>query len=253
MNQYIRIVGGFSLALAVWAAPRAQAQEKDQPKPKGPGQTGTVLVLDNDRTLEGEIERVGDQFRLRRGEAISWIPPQASAVLCADIREAYLVLRQRANLRDPDERIRLAQWCVARGLKDEAIAEARGAMELRPDYPPAQRMVRHLESMRQNEAAEAAKAAKGQIEPEMSTALALEMTAPSLGVFHHQGAAHPDERLRLLPCHRSRRGIQTGARLQRQQLEQAHHPTERLVGDVPDHPFPIPGKPLAGEGGFRPW
>lgn len=183
MNQYIRIVGGFSLALAVWAAPRAQAQEKEQLKPKSPGQTGTVLVLDNDRTLEGEIERVGDQFRLRRGEAISWIPPQASAVLCADIREAYLVLRQRANLRDPDERIRLAQWCVARGLKDEAIAEARGAMELRPDYPPAQRMVRHLESMRQNEAAEAAKAAKGQIEPEMSTALALEMTAPSLGVF----------------------------------------------------------------------
>ena len=57
MNQYIRIVGGFSLALVVWAAPRAQAQEKEQLKPKSPGQTGTVLVLDNDRTLEGEIDR----------------------------------------------------------------------------------------------------------------------------------------------------------------------------------------------------
>ena len=183
MNQYIRILGGFSLALAVWAPPLAKAQTPQMAPPKAPGQTGTVLVLDNDRTLEGEIERVGDQFRLRRGEAISWVPPQASAVLCADIREAYLVLRQRANLRDPDERIRLAQWCVARGLKDDAIAEARGAMQLRPEYPPAQRMVRHLESMRQNEAAEAAKAAKGQTEPEMSTSLALEMTAPSLGVF----------------------------------------------------------------------
>lgn len=183
MNQYIRVFGGFSLALAIWAPPGACAQALEPTPTKGSGQTGTVLVLDNDRTLEGEIERVGDQFRLRRGEAISWVPPQASAVLCADIGEAYLVLRQRANLRDPDERIRLAQWCVARGLKDDAIAEARGAMELRPDYPPARRMVRHLESMRQNEAAEAAKAAKGPAEPEMSTSLALEMTAPSLGVF----------------------------------------------------------------------
>ncbi len=183
MNQYIRIACGFTLAFAALRSPVVWAQAEEAKPAKTLGQTGTVLVLDNDRTLEGDIERVGDQFRLRRGEAVSWVPPQASAVLCANLNEAYLVLRQRANLRDPDERIRLAQWCVGRGLKEEAIQEARGALELKPEYGPARRMVRHLESMRQSEAAELARGGKVPQEAEMSTSLALEMTAPSLGVF----------------------------------------------------------------------
>ena len=172
--------------------------------PKSTGQTGTVLVLDNDRTLEGDIERVGDQFRLRRADATSWVPPQASAVLCADLKEAFLVLRQRANLRDPDERIRLSQWCTARGLKEDALAEARGALQLNNQYPPAQRMVRHLENMRQTEAAEAAKGGKSQPEPELSTSLALEMTAPSLGVFNSK--VQPILMNACASCHATGRG-----------------------------------------------
>lgn len=185
MNQYILKHCGYSLvcALALSAGLRAQTTPRESAENRPAPATGTVLVLDNDRTLEGEIERVGDQYRLRRADAVSWVPPQASAVLCTNLREAYLVLRQRANLRDPDERVRLAQWCVAKGLKAEGMEEAKEAVTLNPEHQPAKRLVRHLENMRQNEALEASKGGKPQVEQELSTALALEMTAPSLGVF----------------------------------------------------------------------
>lgn len=112
----------------------------------GPPLKGHVLILDNDRTLEGEIEKVGDSYRLRRGDAITWIPGQNSAVLCPDLPSALKALRQRANLQDPDERMRLAQWCLARNLKELALEEAKAALALRPEHGQTARFVRHLES-----------------------------------------------------------------------------------------------------------
>ena len=112
----------------------------------GPPIKGHVLILDNDRTLEGEIEKVGDSYRLRRGDAITWIPGQSSAVLCPDLPSALKALRQRANLQDPDERMRLAQWCLARNLKELALEEAKASLALRPEHAQTARFVRHLET-----------------------------------------------------------------------------------------------------------
>lgn len=112
----------------------------------GPPLKGQVLILDNDRTLEGDIEKVGDRYRLRRGDAITWIPGQSSAVLCPDLPSALKALRQRANLQDPDERMRLAQWCLARNLKELALQEAKAALALRPEHSQTVRFVRHLET-----------------------------------------------------------------------------------------------------------
>src|SRR5262245_15412 len=113
----------------------------------GPGkaETGKVLVLDNDRTLEGDIERVGDQYRVRRTVGVTWVPADRVAGLCASKEEALAFLRRRTNLNDPDERLRLARWCHLQGLRDQALIEIKVAVELRPDHAESKRLLQYLE------------------------------------------------------------------------------------------------------------
>ncbi|HEV3144188.1 MAG TPA: hypothetical protein VGZ47_09915 [Gemmataceae bacterium] len=94
--------------------------------------SGKVLVLDQERILEGDIERVGNRFRIRHTSGETWIPATDALALVADRKAAYELLKKRTNLRDPDERYRLARWCLVYGLRPQALAEAEAAAELRP-------------------------------------------------------------------------------------------------------------------------
>ncbi|HLW64239.1 MAG TPA: hypothetical protein VKS79_02895, partial [Gemmataceae bacterium] len=94
--------------------------------------SGKVLVLDQERILEGDIDRVGNRFRIRRSSGETWIPATDSMALVADHKTAYELLKKRANLRDADERYRLARWCLTYGLRPQALAEAEAAANLRP-------------------------------------------------------------------------------------------------------------------------
>jgi hypothetical protein len=114
-------------------------------EPAPPPAKGKVLVLDNERTLEGDIERVGDQYRVRRSVGETWLAADRALRLCASNEEALAFLRTRANLDDADERLRLAQWCRERGLGDQALAEVRAAAQLRPEHAETRRLLAHLE------------------------------------------------------------------------------------------------------------
>jgi hypothetical protein len=107
--------------------------------------TGQVLVLDNERTLEGNIERQGDQFRVRRPLGELRIQSDKVLRLCQSQEEAYEFLRSRANLREPGEHIRLAEWCDQHGLHQQALQEVNLAAALRPSDPEVQRLRRALE------------------------------------------------------------------------------------------------------------
>src|SRR5438552_3454169 len=103
MTTKMRIVlGVVAVAAPAWLALHAGQPEAGQT-------TGKVLVLDNERTLEGDIERVGEQYRVRRPVGELWVRAENTLRLCATREEAYIFLRTRANLRDPDEHLRLAQ------------------------------------------------------------------------------------------------------------------------------------------------
>jgi hypothetical protein len=134
MNTKIRSLLGI---LALVAGMNLRAAEPPSP-------TGHVLLLDNERTLEGDIERVGDQFRIRHAVGETWIPSAKAMALCTDLKNAYAFLRRRANLDDPGERLKLARWCQSHDLLQQALAEADAAVELRPDYKEAQRLARLL-------------------------------------------------------------------------------------------------------------
>ena len=83
-----------ALALAAWLRP-ALADDKDSPAVAK--RTGHVLVMENETTVEGDIDLSGSQYRVRRqvGEVI--IAPEMVLKLCQNREEAYLFLRQHAT------------------------------------------------------------------------------------------------------------------------------------------------------------
>ena len=106
-----------------------------------------VVVLDNENLLEGEVARVegGYQIRGPLGGEVT-LPTNRVLAVVADRKAAFAVVTERANRRDPDERLRLARWCVTNGLTDEALTEARTAARMRPGFTAAEQLVRALES-----------------------------------------------------------------------------------------------------------
>ena len=145
-------------------------------QPEAARTTGKVLVLDNERTLEGDIERVGEQYRVRRPVGELWVHAENTLRLCLTKEEAYLFLRSRANLRDPDEHLRLARWCHQQGLRGQALEEATAAVELRPNHAEScrllfslQRAAAHTPSTRPVKPHDAGESAPISQPPELST------------------------------------------------------------------------------------
>ena len=90
MTTKIRYALGIVVAVAIaWLT--GQATE-----PAPVRATGRVLILENERTLEGDIERQGDQYRVRRSIGETWVPGTKVLRLCDNNEEAYLYLRSRA-------------------------------------------------------------------------------------------------------------------------------------------------------------
>jgi hypothetical protein len=140
--------------------------------------TGKVLVLENENTLSGDVEKVGSQYRVRRALGETWVPASKALYLCASIDEAYAFVHSRANLSDPDERVRLARWCKANGLLSQAIAEAKAAVQLRPADPEGKRLLAYLEEIA---VVPTSRAPKPPITE--SPSLNVDLTAECLGTF----------------------------------------------------------------------
>lgn len=109
----------------------------DQP----PLHKGKVLILKNEFTIQGDIERVRDGYCIRRKGGETCIPAERVLTLVAALPDAYVYLRGRINLGDPDERLRLARWCRANGLQQQALAELKAAAQLRPDHAETRRLL----------------------------------------------------------------------------------------------------------------
>jgi hypothetical protein len=104
---------------------------------------GKVLILKNEYTMEGDIERVGDRYRVRRNVGETWVPADRVLALTASLPDAYVYLRGRINREDADERLRLARWCRANGLREQALGELQAAAALRPDHAETKRLLQH--------------------------------------------------------------------------------------------------------------
>ncbi len=115
-------------------------------EPATPRVTGKVLILQNERAFEGNIEKVGDSYRVRRGTGEIVVAASQALHLCADWDDALRFMRSRANLDDPDERLRLAKWCLGNHQVERAMAEAKIAMTMRPRHRETRSLVKVLEA-----------------------------------------------------------------------------------------------------------
>ena len=138
MNTLIRHLLGVAVLAGAGLAP-ARGTEP------AAATAGKVLLLQNERALEGDIERVGDQYRVRRSAGETWVQSEKVLCLCQTLEEALERVRARANLGDADERLRLAVWCRQYGLRAQALAEVREAVRLRPGHEPSRRLLTNLE------------------------------------------------------------------------------------------------------------
>src|SRR5438552_7384266 len=110
-----------------------------------PPPTNRFLLLDSRQLVEGEIELVGENYRVRRDGGETLFPAARVLALCDDRAAAYRILRDKIDARNVEAHLKLAEWCHANGLPKEAVVEARAAVELRPNYAVAQRFLRFYE------------------------------------------------------------------------------------------------------------
>jgi hypothetical protein len=145
MKTKIRFaLGGMAIVISsALAAPLLWGTDGSKDGP--PTASGHVLILENGRTLEGDIEREGTQYRVRRPVGETWVSGEKVVRLCASLEDAYEYLRRQANLRDPDERLRLTRWCQQHELHDQAVAEIAAAVELRPHNAEYRRLLQSLQ------------------------------------------------------------------------------------------------------------
>jgi len=99
-----------------------------------------VHVRGLDTPQIGTIEQEDDnqiQFRTLRGIRHVWPKNRVTSILrkCT-LQEAYQKARQMAG-DDPAARLQLYHACLAAGLKEEALSEAKAAVRLGPKYLPA--------------------------------------------------------------------------------------------------------------------
>src|SRR3954463_16056065 len=91
-------------------------------RPRSPA----VVLLDNQQTLVGEVERTGEQYRVRREGGETVIPAARVLTVSPDLNAAYEFLRSNVAAGDADGHLRLARWCDAKGVRAQA---ARGGKE----------------------------------------------------------------------------------------------------------------------------
>jgi hypothetical protein len=137
-----------SIVRLAWLAPllalgigwRAAAQD-------APLFTGKVLILANERVLEGDIIKIGAQYQIRRGLSETLIDADRAKRLCRDWDDALAYMRSQANLGDADERLRLARWCRQHDLREQALIEAKAALDMRPTHAETKQFTQMLERM----------------------------------------------------------------------------------------------------------
>jgi hypothetical protein len=145
--------------------------------------SGKVLLFEHGGIIEGDITREGDKFRVRHTSGSSVVQAKGIVGLFADKDAVLQYLKQKANLNDPKERVRLARWCQAQGMRQAAVGEAEAALALRPDEPVLKQFV---EGVKIFAAATPAPAAPG--EPIQRTTAVAEMSdvavnPESIGLF----------------------------------------------------------------------
>ncbi len=113
--------------------------------------TGKVLVLKTGLTMEGDITQIGPQICVRNGKSEVWIAVDKTMRLSPDWFDAYAFMQTLIKKDSASDRVKLARWCHLNRLHDEAIEQAKVALDLQPGHAEAGQMVTMLERAKRDE------------------------------------------------------------------------------------------------------
>ena len=107
----------------------------------------SVLLLSNGLVVQGKITKEASGYRLRT--KVGEIPYGRREVEAAfgSLAEAYEYKSSRTPKHDPDERLKLAQWCLTNGMTVEAKAELEAVLELNPEHRRAKGMLFQIDAV----------------------------------------------------------------------------------------------------------
>ena len=122
-------------------------QPDDSPTTQAGPRSG-VLVFRNGRVIEGQITETDTHYVVVRPVGKIEVPKGEIERVAKDLDDAYRQKVHRLNDRDPDEHLRLAEWCLKVNLQAQAIEQLERAVDLAPDRGRAQAL---LDSLRRTQ------------------------------------------------------------------------------------------------------
>src|SRR3954452_7504585 len=137
-------MGLAALSAADPASPPATAQP--QASAAAPSPSPTVLSLYDGRVLQGKIQVDDAGYSLLRNGGVLRLRKELVEGAFGSIQEVYRFKAGRLPDRDPDERLKLAHWCLAQHLEAEAKEQLLAVLELSPGNAQIQNMISNLDN-----------------------------------------------------------------------------------------------------------
>ena len=150
------LIVGLAAPGLLWLATSVAFGQDPPPAPPGPStpaptslsRTYQALLLSNGKVVNGEIveDAVAGTYRLRGHGGM--VPYPRSMVLKAagSIEELYQFQVARLPDGDPDERMKLARWCLTEKLRPQAKEQLEAIQAMCPNDAEAKRMLYNLAS-----------------------------------------------------------------------------------------------------------
>lgn len=116
--------------------------------------TFAVLLLSNGRLLEGNVSEspAGDAYEIRKNGGAFPVPKKDVRKRYGSMAELYEDKVAHLPDRDPDERMKLALWCLEQHMEPEAHVQLQAVLAINPGDKRAQRMLANIEANAQRAA-----------------------------------------------------------------------------------------------------
>jgi hypothetical protein len=107
-----------------------------------------VLVLSNGRMLDGNVAESasGDTYELRMKGGVIPVPKRDVAHRYGSYDELYRHKAARLPANDPDERMKLALWCLEQHMEGPAREQLQSVLAINPTDRRAQRMIASIDA-----------------------------------------------------------------------------------------------------------
>ena len=120
------------------------------PPPTAIPPSGQVVILKDDKLVEGTVTVAGEKVIVRQGVVDRTFKKDEVQHVANSKDEAYRFQLGKLKADDAAARLKLAKWCMFNGMRPQALAEAREVAKLQPTNTAATELARSLEeSLRQ--------------------------------------------------------------------------------------------------------